>query len=147
MRPNRVSSVRKNASDVELFRSANVHGVASCLAGSCEIEMVHTLAGAAWRTAGVRGGASVTTLAQRISYGGVDLTWCYYRTAYFVDKIFARHCAERPVEFPSKMLLLINLKTAKALGLNCRSTFASRPCRRGDRIVRYFAALHEAGIG
>jgi hypothetical protein len=32
-------------------------------------------------------GASVTTLAQRINYGGVDLTWCYYRTAYFVDKI------------------------------------------------------------
>jgi len=92
-------------------------------------------------------GASVTTLAQRISYGGVDLTWCYYRTAYFVDKIFARHCAERPVEFPSKMLLLINLKTAKALGLNCRSTFATRPCRRGDRMVRCFAALHEAGIG
>jgi len=28
----------KNASDAELFRSANGHGVAGCLAGSCEID-------------------------------------------------------------------------------------------------------------
>ena len=28
----------KNASDAELFRSANGHGVAGCLAGRCEID-------------------------------------------------------------------------------------------------------------
>ena len=30
--------MRKNASDAEMFRSANGHGVAGCLAGRCEID-------------------------------------------------------------------------------------------------------------
>jgi len=52
-----------------------------------------------------------------ISYG-VDLRWCYRRGAYFVDKIL--HGAtpgDLPVEFPTKLVLSINLKTANALGL------------------------------
>jgi ABC-type uncharacterized transport system substrate-binding protein len=52
-----------------------------------------------------------------ISYG-VDLRWCYRRGAYFVDKILhGTPAGELPVEFPTKMLLSINLKTAKALGI------------------------------
>jgi putative tryptophan/tyrosine transport system substrate-binding protein len=52
-----------------------------------------------------------------ISYG-VDLRWCYRRGAYFVDKILhGTPPGELPVEFPTKMTLSINLKTAKALGL------------------------------
>ena len=52
-----------------------------------------------------------------ISYG-VDLRWCYRRGAYFVDKILhGTPPGELPVEFPTKMMLSINLKTAKALGL------------------------------
>ena len=48
-----------------------------------------------------------------ISYG-VDLRWCYQRAAYFVDKIFhGTPPGELPVEFPTKMMLSINLKTAK----------------------------------
>jgi len=51
-----------------------------------------------------------------ISYG-VDLRWCYRRAAYFVDKILHGTApGELPVEFPTKMMLSINLKTAKALG-------------------------------
>jgi putative ABC transport system substrate-binding protein len=51
-----------------------------------------------------------------ISYG-VDLRWCYRRAAYFVDKILhGTTPGELPVEFPTKMMLSINLKTAKALG-------------------------------
>src|SRR5690349_10098430 len=51
-----------------------------------------------------------------ISYG-VDLRWCYRRGAYFVDKILhGTPPGELPVEFPTKMMLSINLKTAKALG-------------------------------
>jgi putative tryptophan/tyrosine transport system substrate-binding protein len=51
-----------------------------------------------------------------ISYG-VDLRWCYRRAAYFVDKILhGTSPGELPVEFPTKMMLSINLKTAKALG-------------------------------
>jgi putative ABC transport system substrate-binding protein len=52
-----------------------------------------------------------------VSYG-VDLLWCAYRTAYFVDKILRGTApGDLPVEFPPKMVLLVNLKTAKALGL------------------------------
>jgi len=52
-----------------------------------------------------------------ISYG-VDLRWCYRRGAYLVDKILrGTPPGELPVEFPTKMMLSINLKTAKALGL------------------------------
>jgi putative tryptophan/tyrosine transport system substrate-binding protein len=52
-----------------------------------------------------------------ISYG-VDLSWCYRRSAYFVDKILhGTPPGKLPVEFPTKMMLSINLKTAKALGI------------------------------
>ena len=52
-----------------------------------------------------------------ISYG-IDLRWCDRRAAYFVDKILrGTPPGELPVEFPTKMMLSINLKTAKALGL------------------------------
>jgi putative tryptophan/tyrosine transport system substrate-binding protein len=52
-----------------------------------------------------------------LSYG-VDLRWCYRRGAYFVDKILhGTPPGELPVEFPTKMMLSINLKTAKALGI------------------------------
>jgi putative tryptophan/tyrosine transport system substrate-binding protein len=49
-----------------------------------------------------------------VSYG-VDLPSCFYRTAYFVDKILHGTApGDLPVEFPSKLLLAINIKTAKA---------------------------------
>jgi putative tryptophan/tyrosine transport system substrate-binding protein len=52
-----------------------------------------------------------------ISYG-VDLRWCYYRSAYFVDKILrGSPPGDLPVEFPTKLVLAINVKTAKALGI------------------------------
>jgi putative tryptophan/tyrosine transport system substrate-binding protein len=52
-----------------------------------------------------------------ISYG-VHLRWCVRRGAYFVDKILrGTPPGELPVEFPTKMMLSINLKTAKALGI------------------------------
>jgi putative tryptophan/tyrosine transport system substrate-binding protein len=52
-----------------------------------------------------------------ISYG-VDLRWCYHRAAYFVDKVLhGTPPGELPVEFPTKMVLSINLKTAKTLGI------------------------------
>ena len=57
-----------------------------------------------------------------ISYG-VDLSWCYRRGAYFVDKILhGTPPAELPVEFPTKMMLSVNLKTAKALGITVPPT-------------------------
>jgi putative tryptophan/tyrosine transport system substrate-binding protein len=61
-----------------------------------------------------------------VSYG-VDLPWCFYRTAYFVDKILRGTApGDLPVEFPSKMLLAVNIKTAKALGLTVPSSLLVR---------------------
>jgi putative tryptophan/tyrosine transport system substrate-binding protein len=53
-----------------------------------------------------------------ISYG-VDLRACFRRGAYFVHRILNGVAAgDLPVEFPTKLELVINLKTAKALGLD-----------------------------
>jgi len=61
-----------------------------------------------------------------ISYG-VDLRWCYYRGAFFVDKILRGSApGDIPVEFPTKMVLAVNLKTAKALGLTIPESFLMR---------------------
>jgi putative ABC transport system substrate-binding protein len=53
-----------------------------------------------------------------ISYG-VSYPQLYYRAAVFVDKIFkGTKPADIPVEQPTKLELVINLKTAKTLGLS-----------------------------
>jgi ABC-type uncharacterized transport system substrate-binding protein len=67
-----------------------------------------------------------------ISYG-VDLRWCYARAASFVDKILRGSApADLPVEFPTKVLLSVNLKTAKALGL----TVPPALLYRADEVIR-----------
>jgi putative tryptophan/tyrosine transport system substrate-binding protein len=58
---------------------------------------------------------------------GVNLEWCWRRAASFVDKILhGARPGDLPVEFPTKMLLAINLKTAKALGLTVPSSLLVR---------------------
>jgi len=52
-----------------------------------------------------------------VSYG-VDLRWCFHRGASFTDKILrGSNPGDLPVEFPTKVELVVNLKTARALGL------------------------------
>ena len=52
-----------------------------------------------------------------MSYG-VDLQHLYRRVATYVDMIFrGAQPGDLPVEQPTKFELVINLKTAKALGL------------------------------
>jgi len=55
-------------------------------------------------------------LAGSLMSYGIDLRWCFHRGAYFVDKILrGTPAGELPVEFPTKLLLSLNLKTAAAL--------------------------------
>jgi putative tryptophan/tyrosine transport system substrate-binding protein len=52
-----------------------------------------------------------------ISYG-VNLDSCFHRAATYVYKILkGTPAADLPVEFPTKLELVINLKTAKAIGV------------------------------
>ena len=61
-----------------------------------------------------------------ISYG-TNLREIFRRAAYFVDRILkGAKSADLPVEFPTKVELLINLATAKALGLEIPPTLLAR---------------------
>jgi putative ABC transport system substrate-binding protein len=66
-----------------------------------------------------------------IAYGP-DLNVLYRRSAYFVDRLFKGAVAENlPVEQPTKFDLVVNLKTAKVLGL----TIPRSVLMRADEII------------
>jgi putative tryptophan/tyrosine transport system substrate-binding protein len=61
-----------------------------------------------------------------ISYG-VDLRACFRRAAYYVHKILNGVApGDLPIEFPTRLELVINLKTARALGLDVPPTLLAR---------------------
>jgi putative ABC transport system substrate-binding protein len=61
-----------------------------------------------------------------ISYG-INVKWCFHRSAYYIDKILkGAKPSELPVEFPTKLELVMNLKTAKALGIEVPPTLLAR---------------------
>ena len=61
-----------------------------------------------------------------ISYGGNPLE-VWGRAPFFVDRILrGSKVSELPVEFPTKFRLVVNLKTAKALGITVPITLLGR---------------------
>ena len=57
----------------------------------------------------------------------VDTGAVYRQTATFVDKIIrGRKPTDLPVELPTKFVLIINLKTADALGVTLSPTLLNR---------------------
>jgi putative tryptophan/tyrosine transport system substrate-binding protein len=73
-----------------------------------------------------------------VSDGGL-MTYCadsanmFWRSAWFVDQILrGAKPADLPVEQPTKLDLVVNLKTAKALGLKIPESIVSR----ADKVIR-----------
>ena len=61
-----------------------------------------------------------------VSYG-VNLDWCNHRVAYYVDRILkGAKPSDLPIEFPTEIEMVLNLKTAKALGLQISPMLLTR---------------------
>ena len=63
---------------------------------------------------------------------GPNLNACWSRLAYHVDRILkGAKPAELPVEMPTTVEVIVNLKTAKALGIAVPQSFLLR----ADRVI------------
>jgi putative ABC transport system substrate-binding protein len=116
------------ASIMEIARGSNggliIVGPPSSL-GPAQRELILTLA-AKRRLPAVYAGVSFVSVGALVSYG-TNPTDQYRRAASYVDRILkGEKPADLPVQAPTKYEIVINLKTAKALGIEMPPTLLAR---------------------
>jgi putative tryptophan/tyrosine transport system substrate-binding protein len=109
------------------FKAEGVDVVIVLQASFLILDRVHIAAAAAAnRLPTVYGYREHVETGGLISYG-VNLEYCFRRAATYVYKIIeGTPVADLPIEFPTKLELVMNLKTAKALGLEISSMLLVR---------------------
>jgi putative ABC transport system substrate-binding protein len=86
-----------------------------------EVQRIITLAEAA-RLPAIHGFRQHVEQGGLMSYG-VDIPESFRRAAYFVDRILkGERAGDLPIELPTKLELVVNLKAAKALGIQIPPT-------------------------
>ena len=112
-RPEAIDSAFRN------FNAEHVDAVIVLQANSLLLDRAHiaTAAGAN-RLPTICGYREHVETGGLISYG-VNLDYCFHHAAAYVSKILKGiPAADLPIEFPTKLELIINLKTAKAIGID-----------------------------